>query len=80
MLPVAGVQHLPGRTFREQELCDRVHEAVWLFPEEQMAQFREDHKLRARDAVREQLAVARIDHGVRRSVQDQRSCADPRLP
>jgi hypothetical protein len=52
MLPPPGVQHLPGRTFREQERGDRVHETVWLFPEEQMAQLREDHKLRARDAVR----------------------------
>ena len=80
MLPPPGVQHVPGHTVGEQERGDRVHETVWVFPEEQMAQFREDHELRARDAVREQLAVARIDHGVRRSVQDQRACADARLP
>ena len=80
MLPFPGVQDVPGHTAGEQERGGRVHETVWVFPEEQMPQFREDHELRARDAVREQLAVARIDHGVRGSVQDQRACADARLP
>jgi hypothetical protein len=45
-----------------------------------MAQFREDDELGAWDAVREQVGVARIDHGVRGAMQDQRAGADACLP
>jgi len=45
-----------------------------------MAQFREGHEPGIRDAVREQLAVARVDHGVCAAVQHQRACLDAPLP
>lgn len=80
MLRAAAMQQLAGRTWREQKRGDRVHETVWVLPEEQMAQFWEHHELRARDAVREQLPIARVDDGVRGSVQDQRAGTDARLP
>src|SRR6266702_435372 len=64
----------------QQERGDRVDETVWVLPEDQMAQLREDHELGAWDAPCEQLAVARVDHGVGSALQDQRACADARLP
>jgi hypothetical protein len=64
----------------QQERDDRVGETVWILPEEKMAQFREDDELGAWDAVREQFGVARIDHGVRGAMQDQRPGADACLP
>jgi len=75
-IPHAGLVAPDG----QQERDDHVSEAVWVLPEEQMAQLREDHELGARDAVREQLAVAGVDHGVLSALQDQRSRADARLP
>ena len=45
-----------------------------------MAQLGEGHEPGSRDAVREQPAVARVDHGIRAAVQDQRAGADTRFP
>jgi hypothetical protein len=63
-----------------QERCHRIGEAVWILPEKQMAQVREGHEPSARDPVREQPAVARVDHGIRTAMQDQRARQDARLP
>jgi hypothetical protein len=45
-----------------------------------MTQLGEDHQLGARDAAREQPRVARVDHGVGATVQDQRAGLDAPLP
>jgi hypothetical protein len=45
-----------------------------------MAQVGEGHEPSVRDPVREQPSVARVDHGIRSAVQDQRARADARLP
>ena len=60
----------------QQEFCHRVGEAVRVLPEEQVAQLGEGHQPGPGDAVREQPAVARVDHGVRAAVQDQRAGPD----
>src|SRR6516165_3859095 len=64
----------------QQEGGHCLGEAVWVLPEEQMAQLREDHEPCTGDAVREQLSVTRVDHGVCGPVHDQRACQDARLP
>jgi len=45
-----------------------------------MAQLREGHEPSVRDPVREQPSVARVDHGIRAAMQDQRARPDARLP
>ena len=75
-----GPGGLTGRRLGEQKRCHRVGEAIRVFPEEQMAQLRDRHQPGTRDAVREQLSVARVDDGVRAAVQDQRACLNARLP
>jgi len=67
-------------TAGQQEGGHCLGEAVWVLPEEQMAQLREGHELCTRDAVCEQLSVTRVDHGVCVPVQDQGACQDARLP
>jgi hypothetical protein len=67
-------------TAGQQEGGHCLGEAVWVLPEEQMAQLREGHEPCTGDAVREQLSVTRVDHGVCGPLQDQRACQDARLP
>ena len=71
---------LAGPRVSQEKRSHRSGEAVWILPEEQMAQLGEGHQPGSRDAVREQLAVARVDDPVRAPVQDQRACPDARLP
>jgi hypothetical protein len=64
----------------QQERCHRIGEAVWILPEKQMAQVREGHEPSVRDPGGEQPPVARVDHGIRATMQDQRARADAHLP
>jgi hypothetical protein len=45
-----------------------------------MAQVRKGHEPGVRDPRGEQPAVARVDHGIRVTMQDQRGRADAQLP
>src|SRR6202043_3778253 len=65
---------------RAQERGAPIGETVWVLPEQQMAQLWEYHELGAWDALREQLAVARVHHSVGVAVHDQRACVDAHLP
>src|ERR1022692_1629504 len=74
--PLGGLIRPRGQQERDNRGC----ETGWILPAEKMAKFRQDHELGVWDAVREQSGVARVDHGVLSSLEDERAGADVRLP
>ena len=64
----------------KQEGCHRIGEAVRVFPEQQMTKAGKGDEPGIRDSPGEKPRVARVDHGVRVAVHDQRARLDARLP